>query len=54
MSTTTAQAYFQVPAEPAQSQPIQADSATTLILAIAFLIKTTSLSIALLIKVSKR
>ncbi|MBH8576918.1 hypothetical protein I8752_28820 [Nostocaceae cyanobacterium CENA369] len=50
----TVQTHTEVPVISTPPQPTQGDSTTTIILAIAFLIKTTLLSIAMLIKANKR
>jgi hypothetical protein len=53
MSQATSQIQTEIPMMPMQPQPPQGDSLTTLIIAIAFLIKTTALSIAVIIKANK-
>ncbi|MBD1843704.1 hypothetical protein H6F89_09885 [Cyanobacteria bacterium FACHB-63] len=54
MTTTTSQTQAQIPPAPVPLEPPQGDPTTTLILAIAFLIKTTAVSIAILLKATKR
>jgi hypothetical protein len=53
MPSVNNQIRTEIPVTPTPPQPMQGDSLTTVIIAIAILIKTTIVSAAVLVKISK-